>query len=119
MQSPLSQAQLFIKTAQTSVLSSGELGLGKQVMLWGPCGTDCNVSNQQRSVHLLRNVSRDGCRGCAPVQFYYLALFLEPGKTRMVLLINSFTRALACSWLLHFSSLAEKFSFRWAMLYLP
>lgn len=46
----LSQAQLFIKMAQTCVLSSGEMGLGKQVMLWVPCGTDCNVSDQQRSV---------------------------------------------------------------------
>lgn len=77
----LRQAQLFIKTAQTCVLSSGEVGLGKQVMLWGPCGTDCNISDQQRSEHLPRNVSRDGCHWCAPVQFYDLALFREPGKT--------------------------------------
>lgn len=115
----LSQASLFIKAAQTSILSSGEVGLGKQIMLWGHCGIDCKVSDQQRSVHLPRNVSRDGCHWLLQCSFITQLFPLNQERHAQVLLINSFTVFLPVLGYFTISSLAEKFSFRWAMLYLP
>lgn len=55
----------------------------------------------------------------ALVQFYYLALFLDPGRAHRFFSLTLSRVFLPVLGYFTISSLAEKFSFRWAMLYLP